>query len=70
MFLPFPVQVHEGDVEGQAIDVLVGLEHQTWTNVALGIGYNDVSLEAENKKDRDELDCDYDGFSGYARFRF
>ncbi len=38
--------------------------------VALGIGYNDVSLEAEDKKDQDELDWDYDGFFGYAKFRF
>ncbi len=38
--------------------------------VALGIGYNDVSLEAEDKKDQDELDWDYDGVFGYARLRF
>ncbi len=38
--------------------------------VALGVGYNDVSLEAEDKKDQDELDWDYDGFFGYAKFRF
>ncbi|TDJ71739.1 MAG: hypothetical protein E2O38_06925 [Proteobacteria bacterium] len=63
-------EIDEGDVEGQVIDILIGLEHQTWTNVGLGIGYNDVSLEAENKEDQDELDWKYDGFFGYARFRF
>ncbi len=65
-------EIDEGDVEGQVIDILVGLEHehQTWNTAALGIGYNDVSLEAENKEDRDELDWDYDGLFGYARLRF
>ncbi len=63
-------EIDEGDVEGQVIDILVGLEHQTWNTAALGIGYNDVSLEAEKKEDRDELDWDYDGFFGYVRFRF
>ncbi len=63
-------EIDEGDVEGQVIDILVGLEHQTWNTAALGIGYNDVSLEAEKKEDRDELDWDYDGFFGYARFSF
>jgi hypothetical protein len=63
-------EIDEGDTEGQVIDILVGLEHQTWTNVGLGIGYNDVSVDAEKKEDRDELDWDYNGFFSYARFRF
>jgi len=63
-------EINEGDIEGQVIDILVALDHQTWTYVALGIAYNDVSLEAENKEEGDELDWDYDGFFGYARFRF
>ncbi len=63
-------EIEEGDVEGQVIDILVGVEHQTWDKVALGLGYNDVSIEAEDKEDRDELDWDYDGFVGYARLNF
>ncbi len=63
-------EIEDGDVEGQVIDILVGLEHQTWDKAALGLGYNDVSIEAEQKEDQDELDWEYDGFFGYARFRF
>lgn len=63
-------EIDESSVEGQVIDVIVALDHQTWTNAGLGIAYNDVSLDAEDKDDDDELDWDYDGFIAYARFRF
>ncbi len=63
-------EINEGDIEGEVIDLLVGLDHQTWTNAGLGLGYNEVSIDAENTEEGDELDWDYDGFFGYARFRF
>ena len=63
-------EIDKSDTEGQVIDILVAVEHQTWKNAGLGLGYNDVSIEAEDKEDRDELDWDYDGFFGYARFSF
>ncbi|MDH3672372.1 MAG: hypothetical protein OES46_14625 [Gammaproteobacteria bacterium] len=30
-------EIDEGDVEGQVIDILVALDHQTWTNAGLGL---------------------------------
>ncbi|MFQ6024417.1 MAG: hypothetical protein ACE5NW_17010 [Acidiferrobacterales bacterium] len=63
-------EIDESDVEGEVIDILVGVEYQAWKKVALGLGYNDVTIEAEDKEDLDELDWDYDGFFGYARFSF
>ncbi len=63
-------EIDDGDIEAQVIDILIRVEHQTWNRVGLGLGYNDVSIEAENKEDRDELDWEYDGFFGYARFNF
>jgi len=49
---------------------LIVLEHQAWKKVRLGLGYNGVHIEAENKEDKDELDWKYDGFFGYARYTF
>lgn len=63
-------EIDEGDVEGEVIDILIALEHQTWDTAGLGIGYNDVSIEAEDRDEGDEVSWDYDGFFGYARFRF
>jgi hypothetical protein len=63
-------EIDESDVEGQVIDILIGVEHQTWKNAGLGFGYNDVSIDAEDKEDKDELDWDYDGFFAYVRFSY
>lgn len=63
-------EIDKSNVEGQVIDILVGVEHQTWKNAGLGLGYNDVSLEAEDKEDEDEIDWEYDGFFAYVRFDF
>jgi hypothetical protein len=61
-------EIESGDTEGQVIDILIGVEHQTWEKVGLGFGWNDVSIDAEDEEDGDELDWDYDGFFGYVRF--
>ena len=61
-------EIESGDTEGQVIDVLIGVEHQTWKNAGLGFGYNDVSIDAEDQEEGDELDWDYDGFFAYVRF--
>jgi len=63
-------EIDESDVEGQVIDILIGVEYQAWEKVGLGLGYNDVDIEGEQKEDQDELDWEYDGFFGYARFNF
>lgn len=63
-------EIDESDVEGEVIDILVGAEHQTWKKVGLGLAYNEVDIEAEQKDDQDDLDWEYDGFFGYARFNF
>ncbi len=49
---------------------MIVLEHHAWKKVRLGLAYNDVHIDAEQKEDQDELDWDYDGFFGYARFNF
>lgn len=61
-------EIESGDTEGQVIDVLIGVEHQTWKNAGLGFGYNDVSIDAEDQEEGDELDWDYNGFFAYVRF--
>ncbi len=63
-------EINESDVEGQVIDILIGVEYQAWKKVGLGLGYNDVHIDAENKDEGDELDWKYDGFFGYARYTF
>ncbi len=63
-------EIDESDVEGQVIDILVGVEYQAWEKVGLGLGYNDVSIDVEDTEDKDELDWEYDGFFGYARYTF
>ncbi len=63
-------EIDESDVEGQVIDILIGVEYQAWQKVGLGLGYNDVHIEAEDKEDKDELDWKYDGFFSYARYTF
>jgi len=63
-------EIDDSDVEGEVIDILIGVEHQTWKKVGLGLAYNDVSIDAENKDEGDEFDWQYDGFFGYARFNF
>lgn len=62
--------IDRSDVEGEVIDILVALEHQTWKNVGLGIGYNDVDAEGEDKEDRDEVKLEYDGLLLYAKIYF
>ncbi|MFQ6024055.1 MAG: hypothetical protein ACE5NW_15160 [Acidiferrobacterales bacterium] len=63
-------EIDESDVEGQVIDILVGVEYRAWQKVSLGLGYNDVTIDAEDLEDKDELDWEYDGFFGYARYTF
>jgi len=63
-------EIDKKDTEGRVIDILLALEHQTWKNASLGIGYNIVALEAEKKDDNDRFDWDYDGFFLYVRFNF
>ena len=63
-------EIDESDVEGDVLDILVAVEHQTFEKVGLGLGYNEVDIEAEQIEDQDELDWEYDGFFGYARFNF
>ncbi|MFQ5544678.1 MAG: hypothetical protein ACE5FE_01750 [Acidiferrobacterales bacterium] len=62
--------VESGDTEGQVIDIVISVDHRTWKNVGLGIGYNDVSIDAEDQEGGDEIDWDYDGFFGYVRAYF
>ena len=63
-------EINESDVEGQVIDILIGIEHQTWKKIGLGLAYNDVDIEGEQKEDNDEVNWQHDGFFGYARFNF
>jgi hypothetical protein len=61
-------EIDEGDVEGQVIDILIGVEYEAWKKVSLGFAWNDVSIDAEDTEDNDELDWDYDGYFWYVRY--
>jgi hypothetical protein len=58
------------DFEGELIDVIFALEYNPFEKVGLGIGYNDVSISAEDSNDKDEFEYDYDGILAYFTINF
>ncbi len=62
--------IDKNDVEGELIDVIVGLEYRASNKFGLGLGYNNVSVSAENSDDNDDFDYEYDGILAYLSYSF
>jgi len=62
--------IDKSEAEGELIDVVVGLEYKAYKKIGLGIGYNNVSISAENPEDKDEFDYEYDGILAYFTYSF
>ncbi len=60
--------ISEGDVEGSLLDLLVSIEYRFSERWGVGIGYNNLHVEAENTDSDDELDYEYDGVLLYAKW--
>jgi len=62
--------IDKSNVEGELIDFVVGLEYKAFKKIGLGIGYNNVSIFAEDSEDNDEFEYDYDGIIAYVTYSF
>jgi hypothetical protein len=49
------------DIEGDFLDVVVGIEYRFFKNLSAGLFYDVVRIEVEDTEDRDRLKYDYDG---------
>jgi hypothetical protein len=62
--------INKNDIEGELIDVILSLEYKAFEKVGLGIGYNNVSIYAEDSDDNDEFEFEYDGILAYITYSF
>jgi len=62
--------IDRNDIEGELIDVILNLEYKAFEKVGLGIGYNNVSISADNSDDNDKFEYDYDGILAYITYSF
>jgi hypothetical protein len=62
--------IHKSDVEAELIDMIVALEFKPFSKIGFGIGYNDVSIFAEDSEANDEFEYEYDGYLAYVTFTF
>jgi hypothetical protein len=58
----------QSDVEGEPIDIGVGLEYKAFSRISLGIGYNSVEIDAKYSDDNDEFE--YDGILAHIIYSF
>jgi hypothetical protein len=56
------------NLEGDFVDVLVGLEYRFAKHFSAGAAYNLVRIDVEETKDDDQLKYDYDGAFLYLRW--
>jgi hypothetical protein len=65
--------IDTGDVEGRLLDTYIGADYLFGRRVAVGIAFNDVSLDVDATDDtgwNGSLDWGYDGFLLYVKFDF
>ena len=62
--------IDKNDVEGELVDVIIGLEYRPASKFGLGLGYNNVAISAEDTDDNDDFDYEYDGILAYLSYSF
>ena len=62
--------INKNDFEGELIDMIVALEFKPFEKIGFGIGYNDVSIFAEDSDANDEFEYEYDGILAYVTITF
>jgi hypothetical protein len=62
--------IDENDFEGELTDALISLEYRLFKHAGLGVGYNRVTVFAEDSNSDDKLDYKYDGILAYLTVSF
>jgi hypothetical protein len=57
--------INESDFEGELTDARIGIEYRAFQNIGFGLGYNAVTIYAEDTDGDDEFDYEYDGILVY-----
>jgi hypothetical protein len=57
--------VNEDDIEGELTDARIDIEYRAFQNIGFGLGYNAVTIYAEDTDGGDEFDYEYDGILIY-----
>lgn len=62
--------IDENDFEGELTDSIISLEYRPFDHIGLGVGYNRVSIYAEDTNGDDEFDYEYDGVMAFITLVF
>ncbi len=62
--------IDNSDVDATYLDSTVSVEYRPWERTSIGIAYNLVNIEAEDKSSDDEADFEYSGFLLYLSYTF
>jgi len=57
--------LNENDFEGELTDAGINLEFRPYENIGFGLGYNAITIFAEDKEGDDYFDYEYDGMLVY-----
>ena len=62
--------VNEDDFEGELTDGSINLEYRPFENIGFGLGYNAVTIFAEDTDSNDEFDYEYNGILVYLSWNY